>query len=192
MGKPSALSSYPRPCRESGRWWRALREGSLELEAQQTEQTEENQAVLICTGVSALPKSAVCTASHSLLARSCISNKNETLTEELNFMHQFKKQPGWRDAECQVEMSPFLQLPHSSGKLGHSWLPLTQGRVCRSWDDVQTQAAGQAQLKSKIPVPSMHLLCMGKELLCVTEESCKAGRSALWPGSVLFQRLEML
>lgn len=64
-----------------------LSERSLELEAQQTKQTEENQAVLIYPGVSALPKSAVCTASHSLLAYSYISNKNEMLTEELNFMH---------------------------------------------------------------------------------------------------------
>lgn len=40
-----------------------LSKGSLELEAQQTEQIEENQAVLIYPGLSALPKSAVCTAS---------------------------------------------------------------------------------------------------------------------------------
>lgn len=35
----------------------------------------------------------------------------------------------------------------------------------------------------------MHLLCVGEELLCVTDESCKAGRSALWRQSGLFRRL---
>lgn len=52
-----------------------------------------------------------------------------------------------------------------------------------------TQAAGQGQPKCKTPVPSVHLLCVGEELLCVTDESCKAGRSALWRGSVLFRWL---
>lgn len=65
----------------------ALGEGCLELEAQQTEQIEEKLSVLIYPEVSALPKSAVCTASHSLLACSYISNENEMLTEEVNFMH---------------------------------------------------------------------------------------------------------
>lgn len=44
-----------------------------------------------------------------------------------------------------------------------------------------SQAAGQARTyKMQNPILSMCSLCVGEELLCVTDESRKAERSELW------------